>query len=184
MELLISGLVGALIGTLATAGFHIWRLHREDINARINELCDCVVEAATAASEYWATDFDGSDNKARRIAEAKILGLQSLVDGLYSEVRLRLKIQQSEAIDRLQSELLDNMSGGDFSVQGRPSDPVRTASVLQSASEVVVALRRAHHSTMPFSGLSLTYYENRNRKPDLPRGWETPPKLSAPADDH
>jgi hypothetical protein len=168
---LVSGLIGALLSVATTAVFNFWKLHRDEMNSRCDELCRSILDCASAAAEYWATEYTAADIKALRVSEARILGLQSLCDGLYENVRSRLDFEQAAQIDALLSNLLDNVSGGQFSVQNRPTDPTRTAAVLQAASEVVVAIRRAHHSTIPFATFVQTYYENRNRQPDLPVGW-------------
>jgi hypothetical protein len=168
--ILVSGLAGALLTIITTAVFHFWKLHRDEMKERCDELCTAIVDCSSAAAEYWATQYN--DLNAMRIAEAKILGLQSLFDGLYAELRPRLNVEQAEEIDSLLSSLLDNISGGQFSVKNRTTDAGRTGAVLQVASAAVVAIRRAYHLTMPFVKLAQTFRENRNRRLDMPSGWE------------
>jgi hypothetical protein len=167
---LLSGLVGALIGAAVTASFHLWRLRREELNARCDELCKAVLDAGLIAADYWATDFT-SKVRELRIAEAKILGAQSLIDGLYAEMRIRLRERDAEGMDHLMSELLDALTGGEFTVQSRQPDIPRVQRAAQSASSVIVALRRAYHNTMPFSDLAKIANENRHRRIDVPTGW-------------
>lgn len=162
MLVIFSGLIGALIGLVVTGGFHFWKLRREELNARCDELCRVIVECANATSVYWADDYK-MVTKDMRIAEAKIMGLQSLFEGLYGELKLRLDIDETDIIDELMSDLLDSISGGQFTVQGRAADTVRTRAVQEAAAAVVVAIRKAHQNTLPFAGLARVYHENRRR---------------------
>lgn len=140
------------------------------MNARCDELCEAILASADIAVEYWADDFRERLQEAR-VMEAKLLGAQSLFDGLYAELRSRFSLKEAGLIDSLMSDLLDSLTGGLFTVEGRPADAERTQRSAQSASQVVVALRRAHHSTMPFSSLSRAADANRHRVLDMPRGW-------------
>jgi hypothetical protein len=174
VTVLFSGIVGALITLAITASFHYWKLHRDELNARCDDLCRVILEAAGAASAYWADDYSmGTKSiKEMRVTEARIRGLQTLFEGLYGELKVRLEVDETEKIDHLMSSLVDSVSGGDFTVEGRAADPIRTQAAPQAASEVVVAIRRAHRTTIPFSALSRIYDENRRRKLDMPRGWK------------
>jgi hypothetical protein len=163
----LSGLVGALIGAFVAGAFHFWKLRRDELNARCDELCKVVLEAGAIAAEYWASDFKYKLSDAR-IAEAKVLGAQSLIDGLYAELRIRLREEEALQIDQLMSDLVDSLTGGKFTVQDRDPDPSRTQSSTQSASLLVVAIRRAHRNTMPLARLAQIANENRHRKLDMP----------------
>lgn len=167
---LLSGLVGALIGAIVTGSFHFWKLRRDELNARCDEVCKAVLDAASIAAEYWATDFKDRLPDAR-IAEAKVLGAQALIDGLYAELRIRVNEDEAREIDSLMSDLLDSLTGGDFTVEGRRPDPGRTGRSTQGASAVVVAIRRAHQNTIPFARLARIANENRQRRLDMPLGW-------------
>jgi hypothetical protein len=171
----LTGLVGALIGAIVTGAFAFWKLHRDELNARCDELCKAVLDAGATAAEYWATDFAGKIRDAR-ISEAKVFGAQSLIDGLYAELRVRLNEEEATQIDQLMSELLDSLTGGDFTVEGRSPDASRARRSMQTASLALVAIRRAHHNTMPLSGLARIANENRHRKLDMPRNWTDGPR--------
>jgi len=174
VTVIFSGILGALVTLAVTAIFHFWKLRRDELNARCDELCRVILECAGAASVYWADDYSTGTKptKEMRVAEARIRGLQALFEGLYGELKLRLDVDETEKIDQLMSSLVDSVSGGDFTVGGRSADPMRTQAAPQDASEVVIAIRRAHHSTMPFTALARIYHENRRRKLDMPRCWK------------
>jgi len=159
---LFSGLLGALLGLIVTGGFHFWKLRRDELNARCDELSRAILDCAKTASAYWADEYD-KRLKDMRIAEARILGLQSLFEGLYAELKLRLDLDETEEIDKLMSDLLDDISGGGFTVEGRPPDSIRTRSAQESAAAVVVAIRKAHQNTLPFAHLARVYHESRRR---------------------
>ena len=166
----LSGLVGALIGAFVTGAFHFWKLRRDELNDRCNELCGVVLQGGYLASEYWATDYKNQIRDAR-IAEAKVLGAQSLIDGLYAELRIRLREEEAVRIDQLMSDLVDSLTGGSFTVEGRAPDATRTQRSTQSASLLVVAIRRAHRNTMPLARLAQKANENRHRRLDMPLHW-------------
>ena len=166
----LAGLTGALIGAIVTGSFAFWKLHRDELNARCDELCRAVLDAGAAAADYWATYFADKTRDAR-ISEARVFGAQSLIDGLYAELRIRLNEEEAQAIDRLMSELLDSLTGGEFTVEGRLPDATRARQSMQTASLVVVGIRRAHHNTMPLSGLARLVNENKHRQLDMPRNW-------------
>jgi|APCry1669190731_1035312.scaffolds.fasta_scaffold46099_2 hypothetical protein len=169
MLVLLSGLVGALIGASVTGGFQIWKFRRDELTARCDELCRAISHVATLASQYWATKFD--DHTKARIAEAEILGSQALCDGLYAALRYRL-IKSQGRLDVAMAEFIDALTGGDFTVEGRAVDVERVASAPQASSVLIVELRQAHHDTMPFSRLLQTVRENQQRELDLPRRWQ------------
>jgi hypothetical protein len=164
MFVLLSGLIGALIGASVTGGFQIWKFRRDELTARCDELCRVISEAASLASDYWATEY--TDIAKARIVEARIMGAQALCDGLYAALRHRLVPSQAK-LDSAMSDFVDALTGGDFTVEGRKSDPSRVSRAPQASSALIVALRQAHHDTMPFSKLAQTIRENQTQGRDL-----------------
>jgi hypothetical protein len=169
MLVLLSGLIGALIGALVTGGFHIWKFRRDELTARCDELCRVISESALVASDYWATEYP--ELAKARVAEARIMGAQALCDGLYAAVRHRLVPSQAK-LDVAMSDFVDALTGGEFTVEGRKADPSRVSRAPQASSALIVALRQAHHDTMPFSSLVQTMRENKEQERDLPIGWK------------
>lgn len=166
---LLSGFIGAILGVIVTQFFNIWKFHRDERSSRLDELCRALLEAATLAAEYWATEF--RDEPQQRVQEARILGAQALIDGIYADLRGVLRQEDSEKIDNSLSELFEIMSGGDFSVKNRAKDPARIASPIQAASAAVVEIRRSHRKSIPLWSLFNAYHENRRRQLDMPPGF-------------
>lgn len=164
--LLLSGFIGALLGAGVTLLFNIWKFHRDERTARLDELCGAISATALLASEYWASEF--KDEPEQRVREARILGGQALVDGLYADLRPMLRASDCGSVDEVLSALFDAMSGGKFSVKGRPQDAARVAAAPQSASSAMVEMRRCHRRTMPLSTLVHAYHENKHRELDMP----------------
>lgn len=162
-EILVSGLVGAVVGAGVTGGFHIWKLRRDELAARCDEVCKAIQQAAELATDYWSKDQSAST--APNVAEARVFGAQTLCDGLYAELRDRFSQNEAAALDVHMSNLLDALTGGDFSVAGRSADAERTRSSMQCASATIIAIRKAHHDTMPLSA-----HEKRNK--EEPEGGE------------
>ena len=69
------------------------------------------------------------------------------------------------------SALVDELTGGQFTEAQRPSDKHRIVMAQLAASNLVVALRRAHRRTMPLSKLISAVRENDRRELDMPMGW-------------
>lgn len=144
--LLLSGLLGALLGASMTFGFNMWKFHRDERSARCDELCKAVWEAGLLASEYWSKKHSAVDQK---VVEAKILASQTLVDGLYADFIESLKETDDEISEQL-SELIDSLSGGLFSVEDRPADLDRMSRSPQIAGMTIVKLRRRYRESIPF----------------------------------
>ncbi|TKT71420.1 hypothetical protein YH63_008340 [Afipia massiliensis] len=181
--ILLSGLIGALIGALVGAIFNFWKMRRDEFASRCDEVCEAVHSVALEASEYWSTKYD-EQNKAL-LAEARIRGAQDLCDGLYAELRLRFSPEEAAILDELMSELLDALTGGEFTEEKREADVLRTRLSMQTASAVILGIRKAHHNTMPFSSAARTMGENRHRSLSLPTWWKegkTNPALWAKPD--
>jgi hypothetical protein len=168
--ILLSGLIGALIGALVGTAFNTWKLRRDELASRCDELCDAVQDAAREASEYWSTTYN--EKEKALLAEARILGAQDLCDGLYADLRPRFSPSEAVALDELMSDLVDALTGGKFTEEARPADIRRTRLSVQTASAVVVGVRKAHHNTMPFSKVARIMDENRHREMDLPQWWK------------
>lgn len=165
---LLSGLIGALLGALATSFIHVWKFNRDELTGRIDDLCKAAVEAAKLATDYWSKSYE--DDTTRLVVEAAIRGGQSLVDGMYADVREFLGAEAA-TVDEHMSSLVDMLTGGTFSESGRPADMVRVEQVQQVASNLVVAVRRAHRRTMPLYGFFQTQRENSARRLDMPSGF-------------
>jgi hypothetical protein len=145
-------------------------LRRDELSSRCDELCEATQSAAREASEYWSITYP---EKAKAlVAEARILGAQDLCDGLYADLRPRFSPSEAAVLDELMSELVDALTGGEFTEEGRPADAQRTRLSMQTASAVVVGIRKAHHNTMPFSKIARTMNENLHREMDLPKWWK------------
>ncbi len=165
---LLSGLIGALLGAFATSFVHVWKFNRDELTGRIDDLCKAAAEVAKLATVYWSTAYD--DDTSRLVAEAAIWGGQSLIDGMYADVREFLG-DEAAAVDEDMSNFVDVLTGGTFSEGGRPVDFARVGQAQQVASNLIVAVRRAHRRTMPLYGFFRVQRDNRARKLDMPPGF-------------
>lgn len=163
--LILSGILGAFLGAMMTFGFNMWKFHRDERNARCDELCKAIWDASILASDYWSKKFDGAD--AQAIAEAKIFAAQALVDGLYADFEEYLP-EAMNGLDGNFSDLLDALTGGQFSEEQRSIDIVRATMAPRIAGVTIVALRRLYRESIPFHGLGKAIRENRRRVLDWP----------------
>ncbi|MDE2363296.1 MAG: hypothetical protein KGM42_11510 [Hyphomicrobiales bacterium] len=166
MTPLFSGLVGALIGGFVTAIVQIWRLYRDELGERTDEVCSLLLELNKQASEYWSLSFADLDDARSR--EAKLIGLTALLDGLCASLCLKLLKVDADKVQLALSDLLDAVSGGQFSEANRPADLERTRRIPFATAGIIVTLREAHNRTMPLSGFAASYRANRQRSLDLP----------------
>lgn len=164
--IVLSGLIGAFIGAAVTLFFNMWKFHRDERSARCDELCTAINAASVIAADYWANAY--ANEPEQRVQEARLLGAQALIDGLFADLRSVVSAADGSALDDVLSDLFDHFTGGQFSVRERPTDPSRVAASIQAASTVVVEIRRAHRRTFPLSRLFGAYHENRLRELDLP----------------
>lgn len=167
----LSGVVGAFLGASITLIFNMWKFHRDERSLRCDELCRAILEASQHASEYWATDFTKRPT-AQQLSEARLFAVQTLIDGIFSDFRPFLPVDDELAVDALLSELVDLLTGGDYSVPGRRTDIERATRVLPAAGDIVVKIRRAYRDTTPFYRLSKAYHQNKRRRLDMPLGWD------------
>ena len=145
-----SGLVGAVIGGTVTAGVHLWKLRRDEFGARCDELCKAILDASEKAAEYWSQQFTPTDEPKGRILEARLLGMQALIDGLTSQVINRFIVEDKAAIQDALSDLFDGLTGGEFSTAGRSVDRFRTSKASQVSGGLIPLIRAAHRRTLPF----------------------------------
>jgi len=172
--ILLSGFIGAFLGSLASLIFSIWKFHRDERSSRCDELCQAVIDVANAASNYWAKTFSSKQMEEQIVLEARIRGLQSLVDGLYADFRGVIRSADTNELDDIFSDLVDALTGGHFSVGGRSRDALRAMAAPQMASAAIVAIRRAHRNTIPFAGVVRDFHENKRRTLDQrtwPEAW-------------
>lgn len=163
---LLSGLIGAVVGSFLTFGFNMWKFHRDERTARCDELCKAIWDVGQLAAEYWSKNFGTAADQA--VSEAKLFAAQILVDGLYADFRGYLPTQDQHALDEALADLLDALTGGEFSVPNRAPDIGRLNKSAQAASATIVAIRRTYRQSLPFHRLATSYHENRRRTLDLP----------------
>ncbi|HBF31860.1 hypothetical protein [Rhizobium sp.] len=167
---LLSGFLGAFLGASLTFFFNMWKFHRDERSSRCDELCKAVAEASQRAHDYWAKTFEASDDQ--KLVEAELYAAQIIVDGIFSGFRPFLSIDDEKVIDELFSDLMDLLTGGNYSVPGRAKDLTRATNVKPVSADIIVQLRRAHRDTMPFHRISLAFHQNKRRTLDMPHGWK------------
>jgi hypothetical protein len=165
--LLLSGLLGAIIGAFVTLGFNLWKVHRDERGARCDELCAAIRDVAQIASTYWAQAYNSDDNE-QKIAEAKLLSAQILVEGLSADFTPYLPEASQRKIEQALSELVDTLTGGAFSEPKRPVDLERLTRAPQHASLTIVAVRHEYRASLPFHRLVAAFHLNRRRSLDMP----------------
>ncbi|WP_237479405.1 hypothetical protein [Lichenibacterium dinghuense] len=163
---LLFGLIGAAFGFILSTVFNVWKLRRDEFVARTDELCKAIVDASVQAVEYWSQD--AVDIQKLRVAEAKLSAAQALVDGAYDTWKPRVWRADGPAVDGAMADLLDALTGGQFSEADRLASPEQVAKASRSAAACVASVRAAHRNTIPLGGLFDRVAANRNRELDMP----------------
>lgn len=166
---LLSGLFGAAIGAFLTLWFNLWKVNRDERNARCDELCAAIRDVGAMASEYWSKQFDKPAEQ--EIAEAKLYAAQILLEGLSADFTPYLSMDSQEQIDSLLSDYVDLLTGGKFSEFGREVDLIRLARAPQRASMFIVTLRRLYRASLPLHSTIQAFHANKRRVLDMPLGW-------------
>lgn len=148
-----------------TFGFNMWKFHRDERSARLDELCKAIWDTGALASDYWSKDFENQSDQS--VQEAKILASQALIDGLYEDFAEYFAVDHPELVANF-SELLDAISGGKFTEPGRPRDAERTSKAPRAAGVVIVTLRRIYRATIPFHNMGRAIRDNKRRVLDMP----------------
>lgn len=162
-----SGLVGALTGAFLALAFNMWKFHRDERNARCDELCKAIWDLGLLASEYWAKQYN-APYVEQALMEAKILSTQNLVDGLYADFRDYMPMAAHAELDEYLSSLLDAVTGGEFSVEGRTPDAARLLQAPQTGSGAIIGIRRYHRQSIPLHSVFKAFHANRHRELDMP----------------
>ena len=169
---LLFGLIGAAFGFLLSTVFNVWKLRRDEFVARTDELCEAIVDASGQAVDYWSRDAGELDKP--RVAEARLAAAQALVDGAYGTWRPHVWSADGLAVDEAMADLLDALTGGQFSEAGRPASPEQVGKASRSAPACVATIRAAHRNTIPLQRLFDQIAVNRSRRLDMPRDWNLP----------
>lgn len=144
-------LLGALIGFASAFLLRSWQYRRDVWLKRVENLCSTVDLAAQSSTEYWTTRDDeaaSSDTTKTDIAEARILGLQTRIDGMVSA--LELDEPDKERILLLLGDLRDCLTGGSFAGSRRRQDLERARLVQMFASDLIVTVWAAAYSHLSF----------------------------------
>jgi hypothetical protein len=161
MDTFLSGIVGVIVGGLITGFFHIWKLYRDDLSARIDEICEIALLLNESATSYWLERYDVLAKQ--RAAETKIISQNTLLDGLITSLLPRLTVSDSSKLKSVLSQLSDAVSGGAFSEFGRPEDHQRAMKLPNIISSIIVLFREAHDRSMPLNGLARARRDNMHR---------------------
>ena len=139
-------LVGAALGFASALSLKWWAYRRDLWLSRVDNFCEAVDAAADVASEYWLesrVDADAALSRSLDLKEAKIIGLQTRLDGLYASLEF-----DNPILEQRLSELRDALTGGNFNVANRDADGERVRLVQTHASDLIVECRWAAYDAM------------------------------------
>lgn len=152
----IAALAGAALGFSSAFSLRLWQYRRDAWLVKLDRLCAMVELQANAATEYWLVRHTAAVENDLKQAEAKIMGMQALIDGYYEMVRERLLLPHQENIERLLGDFVDAVSGGQFGVSHRGPDFDRAAIVQSTAADLIVMVRRSTVDSLSLIG-AITY---------------------------
>jgi hypothetical protein len=153
-------LVGAIIGFASAFLLRSWQYRRDVWLKRVEGLCAVLDLAAQSGTEYWiagraeqgnGVHKDSSSEAKSDQTEARIIGLQGRVDGMFAS--LELDETNDEDLQRLLSDFRDSLTGGCFGGATRDSDPDRARLVQMYASDLIVAVWASAYSHLSYLSL-------------------------------
>lgn len=175
-------IAGGVLGFTSAGALRWWQYRRDIWISLVERFCDALEEAADCSTEYWLQekidpavwDHDSdkagdaaSDKKEQRalaVQEAKILGLQTRLDGLLASFESRLRADDAAKIRLNLEGMTDALTGGNFQGLARGVDAERAQLAQVYAGDLLVDVRRAVDRALSLKGLLIHMNDNARRR--------------------
>lgn len=168
------------VGFASAGGLRWWQYRRDLWMGRVGRFQDSLFDAADCATEYWLVqdetpaDAPGPQHaerdQDRRIAEAKLLGFQSRMDGLFASISERLLDSDRAKAEQILRKMTDALTGGNFGSRRRPIDIPRSQSAQTYAAELLVVTQLAADNALSVFGTLRYWWERAHRRQDAAIG--------------
>jgi hypothetical protein len=138
------GIAGSLIVAASNYAVQRWRYRIDHISGAIHRVTLVVRETADLATRYWL--LDGRDPDQREIVgrlEYDLVGLQSRLQQIVVTLGFQDAALELGGVNMVIADFYDRISGGSFSVRGRPPDLPRASDVQGQAATLEGSLWRA-----------------------------------------
>lgn len=133
--ILLPATLGVIGGGMSNLFIRIWQYGQDSWGSLVDSICENLESLGDLGTEYWCSA--GKDATEDSIREAKILGLQSRIDGLMGDFYDRVHPSRRKLHIACQSKVRDAATGGSF--QSSPTQDKSAALVLQSAiSDMII----------------------------------------------
>jgi hypothetical protein len=134
---LLSAVVGAFL-----SGYVVnrWKSREDQIEKRVDELCEAALNTADLAAEYWQGAAQDAEMSLR---EAKILASLRRVAGLRVLLSDHMSASAMRDMQITESAFIREVSGGQFGVHNRTADTQRIMRSHFAATELILTARRA-----------------------------------------
>ncbi len=129
---------GFLLGLLAALVVRIWQARIDEHTQRYNDIRRTLLGATEIATAYWLKLDDLPDRKA----EAKLVGLYVLLNGLVVEVAAAYNDNPEVHFKRLQTFFEFTTGGDQYEVDTRQPDPARARGVQSEAAKLVLYFQK------------------------------------------
>lgn len=141
LQLALSAFLGVLVGVAV----QWWKSNRDELRILCDEFCRTASDAADLASRYWLTDSKHEDNK---INEARLLGMQTRLDGYRVLASHSLGEQENKEIEKASVDFFATITGGEFKSRDRLSDTDRITDSQTRGSALILAVRQGFYRSM------------------------------------
>jgi hypothetical protein len=140
--LTLAGAIGALLGSLLVSivGYLVqrWRYRNDRESAYADRFCEQINSAADLATEYWLLDSVVSADAGTRISllEPQLVGRQVRIQSMYVAFQ---EFDPDINLTHVREDLVllyDELTGGQFQVRDRRSDPGRAQRCQTAAARV------------------------------------------------
>lgn len=135
LMILLPALLGVAGGGISNLFIRIWQYGHDSWGNLVDSICENLDSLGDIGTEYWCSA--GEELREDAIREAKILGLQTRIDGLMGDFYARVHPSRHNLHIVFQSKVRDAATGGKF--QSSPVPDKSAALVLQSAvSDMII----------------------------------------------
>lgn len=149
--------LGGIIGFGSNGLIRWWQYNRDLWIGSVERLCKEVENLADLAVDYWLISAGETNDENKGIfsyskTEIKILGSQTLINGMSVTFSESLPDQERNELDTLFNELFDAAAGGDFGSPARKANYDQARTVQDLASELLLRIRSSSAAALSFRG--------------------------------
>ncbi len=144
--------LGAFLALASGFFTQLFVIKQKELTDRIDELVRFIWEYADISSKYWAGEFR---KKEIQKIEARMVGMDHFIGTMLSSISANAKFDMKHDLERLLVVLSNSTTGGNFQVNDRQDDPLKSTEIYVNASELCIRLRTERRKLLRLFAVSL-----------------------------